>query len=103
MKKYCCKDMKQNLEFNCNSHGNVYDCPDILISYSEKFDEYGIIIHDGGQASIEIFFCPWCGERLPPSKRDEWFDKLEELGYNNPFEEQIPEKFTTGKWYEEKA
>lgn len=25
----------------------------------------GLMIHDGGTASIRIHFCPWCGIRLP--------------------------------------
>ena len=26
---------------------------------------YGLYVHDGGSAFVEIRFCPWCGARLP--------------------------------------
>lgn len=99
MNKHCCIDMDSQLKFDCQVHRDEFDCPDVLITYSLKFDEYGIIIHDGGKSSITIDFCPWCGKKLPESKRDEWFDKLEELGFNNPFEQDIPKKFKDDTWY----
>ncbi|KIL45088.1 DUF6980 family protein [Jeotgalibacillus soli] len=73
--------------------------PDNLIFYSSKFDEYGIIVHDGGTSFIEISYCPWCGTKLPMSKRDLWFDSLEKLSYDEPFEQDIPEEFKSDKWY----
>jgi hypothetical protein len=27
-----------------------------------------------------IEYCPWCGARLPSSLRDEYFERLEQLG-----------------------
>ncbi len=27
---------------------------------------FGIMIHDGGSGVIQIAFCPWCGDKLPP-------------------------------------
>lgn len=76
-----------------------FDCPDNLIFYSSIFDEYGIIIHHGGSSSIEIAYCPWCGTKLPISKRDLWFNTLVELGYDEPFDQDIPEEFNSDKWY----
>lgn len=52
-----------------NQLENSFDCPDKLMFYSSKFDEYRIIIHDGGDSFIEISFCPWCGVKLSMSKR----------------------------------
>ena len=48
----------------CDIHKDIYECPDVLISYSEYNDEYGIIVHDGGSSSIAINYCPWCGSKL---------------------------------------
>ena len=78
--KHCCSQMKEATKLNCKIHNNIYDCPDVLISYYPKFYEYGIIVHDGGTSSISIKFCPFCGTKLPKSKRDKWFDKMEKLG-----------------------
>ena len=80
----CCEMMEYFLN---NNESNK------IIQYSDRFDEYGIVIHDGGNSSIIINYCPWCGKELPKSKRDEWFDTLEKLGFINPLEEDIPIEF----------
>jgi hypothetical protein len=64
-----------------------------------EFDEYGIIIHDGGSAVSEIKFCPWCCHTLPESKRDAWFDALEDLGFYDPSEQDIPKEFNRDAWH----
>ena len=77
---------------------------DGIVYYSSKFDEYGIPIRDGekGKASsyILIDYCPWCGKKLPQSKRNEWFEKLEKMGFSSPMEENIPQKFKTSEWWD---
>jgi len=41
-----------------------------------------------------ISFCPFCGTKLPASKRDRWFDELEKLGFDEPLgEDNLPENF----------
>jgi hypothetical protein len=67
---HCCEAMTKAINHQCDEHESVFDCPDTLIYYSQRFGEYGIIIHDGGTAYRTIEFCPWCGAKLPPSKRD---------------------------------
>lgn len=93
--------MFNQVNLKCQEHANPFDCPEKLIHHSAKFDEYGIIIHDGGSAFEIIKFCPWCGAKLPESKRDIWFEELEKLGINDPWEEEIPKKFKTDEWYKE--
>ena len=70
-----------------------------------KFNEYGIPIHDGENGKItsyiKIQYCPWCGKKLPDSLREKWFDELEKLGYDDPLNDDIPEKFKSDKWYRE--
>ena len=61
MKKFCCQVMEENLLFECEEHPDPFDCPENLVSYSDVFDEYGLIIHDGGNTSVLISHCPWCG------------------------------------------
>jgi hypothetical protein len=70
----------------------------MLLAYSPKFDEYGMIIHDGGSSTVQILFCPWCGTKLPDSKRDRWFDELEAQGID-PTSSSIPEVYQTDKWW----
>ena len=99
MSLHCCEMMNENTNKICEKHNDIFECPEQIIIYNEKFDEYGVIIHDGGQSYLCIEYCPWCGIKLPQSKRDLWFDELDKLGYKNPLEEVIPEEFQTSKWY----
>ena len=91
--------MKLASTLNCEQHKNIFECPDVLINYIPKFNEYGIIIHDGGSAILSISYCPFCGKKLPESKRDLWFEQLEKLGFENPSEEEIPKEYSTNEWY----
>lgn len=102
-KTHCCKEMIKALELKCDIHKNIYDCPDVVISYSSKFDEYGIIIHDGGSSSMIINYCPFCGYKLPESKRELWLRELEKLGYDDPWEQNIPEIYEDDRWYKNKS
>ena len=97
--KHCCGVMQHQVDYKCDQHSDPFDCPDNLIYYSDKYDEYGIIVHDGGPSFSTISFCPWCGFRLPESKRKRWFQELEALGFDNPSEQNIPLKYTSGDWF----
>lgn len=99
MTQHCCETMSRAVATECQQHPDRFDCPDALLHYSPKFDEYGIIVHDGGTASAGISFCPWCGTRLPESRRDRWFDELERLGFSNPSDQEIPTQFHTDAWW----
>ena len=97
--EHCCNQMTQQLNSKCEQHSNEFECPDVLVNYNPKFDEYGLIIHDGGASTMEMFYCPWCGSKLPESKRDLWFDVLEGLGFDNPSEQSIPDEFMSSAWF----
>lgn len=66
-----------------------------LVSYDERFDDYSLNVNVDIQQAIS--HCPWCGLKLPLSQREEWFDKLEAMGVD-PYQDPIPEAFTTGDW-----
>ncbi len=95
----CCDRMSEVVSFECPDHPHPYDCPDALITYGPRFDEYGLIVHDGGLSFVTIMFCPWCGKQLPCSKRDRWFEELEKLGFDDPWDQEIPAEFETDKWW----
>ena len=63
----------------------------VAIDYSARFREYSIRLYTSDGTQL-ISFCPWCGERLPPSLRDLYCDTLFGLGYE-PFDEGIPDKY----------
>ena len=98
-KKHCCENMEEQVSYQCGVHSNSFDCPETLIYFCERFDEYGIIIHNGVNSYSLLKFCPWCGVKLPHSRRDEWFDRLLALGYDNPWEQDIPKEFLSDSWY----
>lgn len=64
------------------------------VRYDARFDEYWI---PAGGARQCLFHCPWCGEPLPPSQRDRWFDELEALGLD-PLADPVPEAYRDGAW-----
>jgi hypothetical protein len=90
--------MRRQVERVCDQHPNRFDCPDCLVSYSPRFREYGLIVHDGGTAVSGIRFCPWCGARLPESLRDRWFAELEALGID-PGGGEVPQRFRSAEWW----
>lgn len=91
--------MTAQISHHCTEHSDPFACPDALITYEQCFDEYGIIIHDGGSSVITIDYCPWCGTALPASKRDRWFETLAALGFDDPAVQSLPIAFTTDAWY----
>ena len=64
------------------------------VRYDARFDEYWL---PAGGARQCLFHCPWCGEKLPPSQRDRWFDELEALGLD-PDADPLPEAYRDGSW-----
>jgi len=73
-----------------------------VVEYDPRFDEYSVAIpglESGGQC---IYFCPWCGVKLPPSARDQWFDELETMGLD-PLEDEIPVEYQNGTWRERRG
>ena len=98
-----CVHIADQVTQTCDNHQDPHDCPDILITYSPKFDEYCIPIRDGGSSGANIRYCPWCGVKLPESKRDQWFQELESKGFDDPWVQDIPPEYLTDEWYKKKT
>lgn len=60
----CCDTMRAALEMNCDTHDDPFECPDSLIAYNETFNQFALIVHDGGRDVVLIRHCPWCGAAL---------------------------------------
>jgi hypothetical protein len=97
MTQHCCEAMTDQANWRCDQHTDPFDCPDALIRFTAKFQEYGLIIHDGGTSCSGIEFCPWCGRRLPESQRDRWFEELEGRGID-PWTDDVPVDFQDDSW-----
>ena len=91
---FCCVDMTNAIAFECDQHAEPFECGDQLVVYNEVFDEYGVIVHDGGASYVLMNFCPWCGTKLPESQRDRWFDETEALSNAD----DPPAKYRTAEW-----
>ncbi len=94
--RYPCIHMAKYATFKCDTHENLIECDDAIILYSPRFDEYAI--NDPRPAKTPIRNCPWCGTKLP-NKSDRWFKELESLGYDDPFDQDIPKKYKSDAWY----
>jgi len=92
MAQHCCDAMRDQVESRCDEHLDRFECPDDLVAFIPKFQEYGLIVHDGGTSMIGITFCPWCGHHLPESLRERWLEELESRGID-PSADHIPDDF----------
>ena len=87
MNQHCCQNMDKHL-----AEGEV------AIYYIPKFREYGVKVLDGGTSFVLIQYCPWCGQKLPESLRDRWFDEIERFGLE-PDDSEIPQKYLSDQWW----
>lgn len=69
------------------------------INFDPVFREFSLPILDGGSSGMVIEFCPFCGAPLGPSLRDEWFDRLEELGLD-PESPDVPAAMRSDQWWQ---
>ena len=105
MKEFCCEKMESHVYLKCENiildDGDKEDKP---IWYYSKLDEYCLPRPDlvGGFVSsvITITHCPWCGKKLPESKRDEWLERLRAMGINPFVGDYVPDEYMTSEWYE---
>ncbi|MDN3353451.1 hypothetical protein [Actinomadura sp. DC4] len=93
--------MARNVDWDCDRHADPYECADAVVVFIPKLQEYGLIVHDGGTSSLGIMFCPWCGKRLPESRRERWFAELESRGID-PWEDDVPAEFQDERWLGER-
>jgi hypothetical protein len=91
--------MTEQVEFKCDQHPDARACPDKLVDYVPKFNEYGLLIHDGGSSFIEIHYCPWCGADLGATYRLAWFRELDGRGLEP--EDDLPAKLRDDRWWRE--
>jgi hypothetical protein len=94
---YPCVHMAFHATFQCEHHSELWECSEAPILYDKKFDEYSIGPRGGKGDEYLIDCCPWCGVKLPESKRNLWFEKLEEMGID-PNEGDLPEEYNSDLW-----
>lgn len=92
--KHCCKMMRFILN---EKRAYLY--------YDEVFRWYGLKLYKS-RARQGIFYCPWCGKKLPTSLNDIWFDTLEnEYNLEDPYDNKrkIPKEFKSDEWWKKRG
>lgn len=84
--------------FCCQGMQDAVDHPGVAITYSAKFNEFGVRFLNEETGVITLDYCPWCGQLLPESLRDAWFEEMERRGID-PWLEDVPAEFTDDRWY----
>ena len=76
-------------------------------NFNDRFREYSVSVNDANQSALTLTYCPFTGERLPASLRDEWFETLERAGVDISIGEmddpRIPSDMQTGEWWRARA
>ncbi len=90
IQKHCCEQMAMLLNEQ-----------KVAITYTPHFREYAILLIGNGDVSQSVKFCPWCGQRLPESLRETWFDKIWGLGLETE-DPEIPAELRTDEWWRTK-
>lgn len=72
----------------------------VPIHYVPKFREYAIELYKP-KTFQDLYYCPWCGRKLPKSLRDRWFDYLENSidNFAGTEDRRIPEEFLGETWW----
>lgn len=84
--KHCCDEMNFFL-----------DEKKVKINYNSSHRKY--YIYASNSAIQLINYCPWCGSKLPSALSEKWYNELEAKGFEDPFEDEIPNEYKTDAWW----
>ncbi len=103
--KYCCIKMEGALE--------EYGTPISYTPYTRSYDmAYGTEFKNSETGEITfgvvepLFYCPWCGVKLPENLFAEWHDEIEKFDIDTLDKEQLkklPEEYLTEEWWKKKG
>jgi hypothetical protein len=94
MRRHCCAELDGHLQVIAEPSEASPDRP---VSYDPVFDEYLLGAGAAG-LPVRIVVCPWCGHRLPASKRDRWYAELDRLGLD-PDDPELPPALHSDAWW----
>lgn len=64
--EHCCLDMAW---FASDPIEWEVEGPNPVIQWVREWGEYRLYPSKGGHTSTQLYYCPWCGRRLPQSKK----------------------------------
>jgi hypothetical protein len=101
-KDHCCQEMSTQVNlFSEGERGPLQGTTDKRVYWSPIFDEYGLICQPSAEI-LAIRHCPFCGTRLPMSRRDAWFARLERTGWR-AWGDPIPRSLLNHDWDEQEV
>jgi hypothetical protein len=72
----------------------------IMIGYDAAKRRYYLPLSWPHKSTQGVFYCPWCGTKLPKELSDTWFETLEkEYGIDDPYKINYPQEFNTDEWW----
>lgn len=85
-------------EHHCSFMADALSDVRLPVIYSPDIRRYGIVYID--ESVQAIYFCPWCGSKLPKHLNREWFERIWDMGLE-PEDPRVPEAMLTDQWWKE--
>ncbi|HEX6418921.1 MAG TPA: hypothetical protein VFZ77_10510 [Acidimicrobiales bacterium] len=95
MRDHCCEGMRRHVQAVTEPAALAAAGRPVL--YDVVFDEYALA-GACGPGAPPLAFCPWCGARLPASKRDLWFRELARRGLD-PDDPALDDRYRSDAWW----
>lgn len=81
--------------------------PKVPLGYYPICRKYGLILKHSPAIQL-IYYCPWCGAKLPKSLGDEFYDILEREynmspGFDIQSDPNIPQEFKSDEWWRKRG
>ena len=87
-------------EHHCDRMDHAIADVRLPIRYWPRMREWGVE-YDDGVSFYELLYCPFDGEKLPASVRDEFFRRLwDDLGLEIE-DPRVPEEMRSERWWRE--
>lgn len=88
---------KLNLPHECQWMTEAVEDDRVPVIYVPRFREFGFRAPE--HPTFHVFsYCPGCGQALPGSLRDEFFDRIETMGLE-PESPDLPLDFRSDAWW----
>ena len=70
-----------------------------------RYNQLSTLRKKDGISGVCIAYCPWCGQKLPASKRERWFEELDGMGidYSLFDTERVPEPYLSDAWWKQSS
>lgn len=94
--------MSIDLPHDCETMVACIRDDEVPIVYNDVVREFALRVRDGDLAVVQVIqFCPWCGQKLPDSLREEWFALATARGYE--LGDPLPSGLSDGAWWRNSA